>query len=51
MGDLFWRFILFSSIVSGFFACTEKHKSELIEINVPNKVNTEVTLSGQGYLV
>jgi len=45
MGDLFWRFILFSSIVSGFFACNEKAKSVLIEINVPNKGNTEVTLN------
>jgi hypothetical protein len=32
-------------IFTGFFACAEKPKSELIEINVPDKVNTEITLN------
>jgi hypothetical protein len=45
MDNLFFRLFLVAAIYSGFFACTEKPKSELIEINVPDKVNTEVTLN------
>ncbi|EOZ93491.1 hypothetical protein A33Q_3750 [Indibacter alkaliphilus LW1] len=45
MDNPFFRLFLVAAIFSGFFACTEKPKSELIEINVPSKVNTEVTLN------
>lgn len=44
MDDLMLRGLLFVAMFSGFFACVEKPKSELIEINVPDKVNTEITL-------
>lgn len=40
----FFRLFLIMAIYSAFFACAEKPKSELLQINVPDKESTEITL-------
>lgn len=39
------KFFCLIALLTGFFACSEKSKSELIQINLPYKTNTEITIN------